>query len=85
MGDLGRTTGAPADPAAMISKCRPEDLDYLVALREAKRGEDVVGFYLGCRAEALGFDQDIGVEADNGLETPSVPGDPSPQGPYDYR
>ena len=35
--ELGKTSGAPVDPATFISKCRPEDLDYLIALREAAR------------------------------------------------
>lgn len=84
VGDLGQTTGAPADPATFIAKCRPEDLDYMVALRKAQRG-DMVEFYLRCRAEALGFDSDIGDEVDNGLNDPGTPGNQEPPKPYDYR
>ena len=35
--ELGKTSGAPIDLDTFISKCRPEDLDYLLALREAAR------------------------------------------------
>ena len=82
--DLGKTTGETVDPAAMIAKCTREDLDYLVALREAKR-DRVFDVYLRCREVALGRDPDVGDEADNGLEDPVVPGDPDPPKPYDYR
>ena len=82
--DLGKTTGETVDHAAMISKCTREDLDYLVALREARR-DRVFDVYLRCREVALGRDPDVGDESDNGLEDPGVPGDPDPQGRIDYR
>jgi hypothetical protein len=82
--DLGKTTGEAVDPTVMISKCHPEDLDYLVALREAQRNS-VFDVYFRCREVALGRDPDVGDEADNGLENPGVPGDPDPPKPYDYR
>ena len=35
--ELGKTSGAPIDLDTFVSKCHPEDLDYLLALREAAR------------------------------------------------
>ena len=81
VGDLGKTTGAPAGacsgrtpgPAAFLAQCTPEDPDYLVALRKAKRDPEwLTQFYHMCRVRALDLDVDIGDEADNGLEDPGT-------------
>jgi hypothetical protein len=90
--ELGKTSGAPIGLDTFISKCRPEDLDYLLALREAARkcstGRDrgwLVEVYLRCREVALGRDPDAVGEPDGSLDGPDVPGNLDPPKPVDYR
>ena len=83
---MGQTTGASADPAAFITKCHAEDLDYLVTLRKAIRDLAwTAGFYLRCRETALGLDPDVVGEPDGDHEGPDVPGNLDPPKPVDYR
>ena len=90
--ELGKTSGAPIDLDTFISKCHPEDLDYLLALREAARkcsaGRDrgwLVEVYLRCREIALGHDPDAVGEPDGSLDGPDVPNGLDPPKPVDYR